>query len=261
MAHNTMLEIRLSGENISPGKIRSKEIAEVIESVEDMIASMAIHEHSGLKKEDIVIGLKDIRQGSIGLIFAQNLAEITEPATRDLTKAISEKNFGALPSDVMKSLRKLSAFTRRNQCNTEIAIMNGGSKILTTLTPETEIPDQYPFSGETTLYGEIMRVGGSEPKIQFKTLENKIIYCKTNRIVAKKAGTKLYTQVGVHGVAEWNSETFEIENFKVTEISDYEPIPLSQAFEEIADLVGDSLDEIADVASFVSDLRQDYLEA
>ncbi|NJL54772.1 hypothetical protein HC928_05930 [bacterium] len=73
MAHDVTVEILLTGEGMSPGKIRSKEIAEVIESVEDMIASMVIRDHPELKKETIVIGLKNIRQGSIGLEFSPNL--------------------------------------------------------------------------------------------------------------------------------------------------------------------------------------------
>ncbi|NEQ29724.1 MAG: hypothetical protein F6K04_01785, partial [Leptolyngbya sp. SIO4C5] len=69
MAHDVTVEILLTGEGMSPGKIRSKEIAEVIESVEDMIASMVVRDYPDLKKDNIVIGLKRIRQGSVGLEF------------------------------------------------------------------------------------------------------------------------------------------------------------------------------------------------
>lgn len=261
MAHNTTVEILLTGEGMSPGKIRSKEIAEVIESVEDMVASMVVRDHPELKKETIVIGLKNIREGSIGLEFSPNLLELTLPATRRITKSIQENDFGILPSNTINSLRKLSAFTRRYQCNAEFLEQNGRVESLAVLTPETKIPDIYPLSGETTIYGEITRVGGAEPKIQFKTFDEQVIYCSTSRAIAKKAGTKLYSKVGLYGLAEWNSETFEIENFHAIDISDYEEVPLSEAFDELADLIGNSFDDIKDVDRYVSEIRYGLSEA
>jgi hypothetical protein len=261
MAHNTTVEILLTGEGMSPGKIRSKEIAEVIESVEDMIASVVVREYPELKKETIVVGLKRIREGSIGLEFSPNLIELTLPATHRITKSIKENDFGVLPSNTLNSLRKLSAFTRRYQCNAEFLEQNGRVESLAVMTPETRIPDVYPLSGETTIYGEITRVGGAEPKIQFKTFDDQVIYCSTSRIVAKKAGAKLYSKVGLYGLAEWNSETFEIENFHVIDISGYEEVPLSEAFDELTGLIGDSFDNIEDVDQFVSELRYGFSEA
>lgn len=261
MAHDVTVEILLTGEGMSPGKIRSKEIAEVIESVEDMIASVVLRDHPELKKEAIIIGLKSIRQGSIGLEFSPNLAEFTLPATRRITKSIAENDFGVLPSSAINSLRKLSAFTRRHQCNAEFFTQNGKLESLAILTPETQIPDIYPLSGETTVHGEISRVGGAEPKIQFKTLDGRIIYCSTDRATAKKAGAKLYTKVELRGRAEWNSETFEIENFHVIDISDYEETSPLEAFEELANLIGESFDSINNVDNFVSEMRYGLSEA
>jgi len=255
MAQDMTVKIFLTGEGMSPGKIRSKEIAEVIESVEDMIASMVIRDHPEIKKEAIVIGLKSILQGSIGLEFSPNLTNLTLPATRRITKSITENNFGILPIGAINSLRKLSAFIRRHQCNAEFFTQNGRLKPLAVLTPETQIPDIYPLSGETTIHGEITRVDGAEPKIQFKTLDSQIIYCSTSKAIAKKAGAKLYSRVELRGVAEWNSETFEIENFHVIDISDYEQTSASKAFEELANLIGDSFDNVKDVDRFVSEIR------
>lgn len=261
MAHNTTVEILLTGEGMSPGKVRSKEIAEVIEAVEDMVASMVVRDHPELKKETIVIGLKSIREGSIGLEFSPNLLELTLPATHRITKSIQESNFATLPSNTINSLRKLSAFTRRYQCNAEFLEQNGRAQSLAVLTPETKIPDVYPLSGETTIYGEITRVGGAEPKIQFKTFDEKVIYCSTSRAIAKKAGARLYSKVGLYGLAEWNSETFEIENFHAIDISDYREAPLSEAFDELTDLIGNSFDNIKDVDRFVSEIRYGLSEA
>lgn len=261
MTHNITLEITLTGEGMSPGRIRSREIAEVIDCIEDMVASVVIRDHPELKKEAIVIGLSNIRSGSISLEFSPNLLELTLPAARLITKSISKNNFGTLPSSTLNSLKKLSAFTRRHQCNAEFSTQNGKLESLAVLTPETTIPEVYPLSGETTLHGEITRVGGAEPKIQFRTLDKKIIYCSTSKSIAKKAGARLYTLVELRGLAQWNSETFEIENFHVVDISNYKETSPSEAFRELANLIGDQIDQIDNVDHFISEIRYGSSEA
>jgi hypothetical protein len=261
MAHRTTVEVLLSGDGISPGKLRSKEIAEVIESVEDMIASTVVQDRPDLKKESIIIGLKGVREGSIGLEFSPNFEDLTLPATYKITRSIVENDFTSLSSNTLSSLRKLSAFTRKHQCNAEFLTLNGKVESLAIITPETKIPEKYSISGETTLHGEITRVGGAEPKIQFKTIEGDIIYCSTNKEIARKAGTKLYNKDEIQGTAEWNSETLKIESFHVTNISDYEEIRLSGAFKELSELIGSSLDYIDNVDDFVSEIRYGFLGA
>lgn len=255
MSAETTVEIRLSGEGMLPGRVRSREIAELIDSVEDMIASMVVRDHPELTKEAIRIGLKSIHKGSIGLEFSPNLLELTLPATRHITDAISTKNFGGLPSNTLNSLKKISGFTRKFECTAEFLLQNGKLESLATLTPDVKIPDIYPLSGETVIYGEITRVGGKEPRIQFTTLDGQLVYCTASKAIAKAAGAKLYTNVGMKGIAEWNSETFKIENFSVTEIIDYEEVSPSQAFSELSTLVGSSFDEIEDVNNVFFEIR------
>jgi hypothetical protein len=255
MAHEARIEIRLSGQDMAPGSIRSREIAEIIDAVEDMIASIVVRDHPELKKETIVIGLVNIRDESIGLQFSANLQELTLPATSRITKSISEENFGALPGSTITCLRKISDFTRKHQCDAEFYIQNGSRNLEAIITPETKIPDVYPLQGETVLYGEITRVGGTDPKIQFKTIDDQLVYCSTTKSLAQQAGTRLYTQVGLRGVAEWNIESLKIENFNVTEILDYEQAPLPTVFAELFEIAGESFDTIPDVNRFVSEIR------
>lgn len=261
MTDNIVIGLRLAGANMSPGKLRSKEIAELIESIEEMTASVVVSDDPKIKKDSIVVGLKAIKEGSIGLEFAPNLVELTMPATFRITRSIADNDFGTLPSSTMTALRKLSGFSRRHQCDVEFFAQNGNVQNLATITPDTQIPNTYAFIGETTLYGVINRVGGAEPKIQFKTFDGQLLYCSTTQEIAKQAGNRLYKQVGLEGRAEWNSETLRIENFYVSAISNYEKVSPSVAFEELSRLVGDSFDEIIDVDSFVAEIRYGGAEA
>ncbi|MEM9214631.1 MAG: hypothetical protein AAGD25_09820 [Cyanobacteria bacterium P01_F01_bin.150] len=255
MSHDITIKIVLSGTDMQPGNIRSKEIAEVIESIEDAIAATVISKNPEFRKEDIRIGLKRIHEGSIDLEFSPNRLELTLPATQKIAKSIRDNNFSDIPHASISSLKKISAFTRRHQCNAELATCNGMIESLAILTPDTEIPDTHSISGETTLYGEIMRVGGAEPKIQFRTLSGQIIYCSASKDVVKRAGMKLYTEVGLNGTAAWNSETLEIDTFHVTGISDYQEGSLVEAFEAFRATVQDSFDHVEDVDQLVRKTR------
>jgi hypothetical protein len=261
MTHDITIEILITGEGMSPGKLRSNEIAEVIESIEDMIASLVVRNNPTLNKEDIVIGLQNIRKGSIGLIFCPNLRELTLPATRQITTAIQDNEFGSLPHNILESLKKLAAFARRNNCQAEFLTKNGKLESLAVVTPETKIPNIYPLSGETTLYGEVIRVGGAEPRILLRTFEGQLVYCNTTKKLATIVASRLYTKVGLLGIAQWNSETFEIENFEAKALIDYDEVPLSEAFNELSDLIGDSMDQIEDVDRFVHEIRYGFSEA
>jgi hypothetical protein len=70
------IRIRLKGEGISPGLIRSKEIAEILESVEDMVVAEALKADPTLSKEHIIVSTLNSRgkptSNQYGLRFLSN---------------------------------------------------------------------------------------------------------------------------------------------------------------------------------------------
>ena len=127
MSESAILEIKLTGEGISPDKLRSKEIAEVIESVENMIASTVVYKNPELTKESIKVSLTGVKSGCAIYDFSPNLKELTIPAARDIANYInqSEPSSSTLSKDTTSSLKKLSAFTKRHDSDIEISIKNG----------------------------------------------------------------------------------------------------------------------------------------
>ncbi|XGV99752.1 MAG: hypothetical protein ACAF41_12545 [Leptolyngbya sp. BL-A-14] len=255
-----LIEIRFTGNDISPGYIRSKEIAEIIEAVEEMIASQVISGNPEFRRDAVVVGLSEIRNESLGFQFLlPSLAELTLPAFLEITDSIATGRFNALSKDTIKPLKKVFSFARRHDCNAEIYERNGDRKLLATITPDTELPEVTAISGETTLYGEITRVGGADarnPKIQFKAIDGELIYCNTTKHLAEIAGAKLYQQVGLIGTAKWNAETFEVEEFFVAEISDYEHPSSSAAFRVLSEQFSSAFDSFQDVNRFVKAVRR-----
>jgi hypothetical protein len=250
-----LIEIRFTGNGISPGQVRSKEIAEIIEAVEEMIASKVVADNVELRKDVVIVGLAEIKNESLGFQFVlPSLAELSLLAFQEITESVSTGHFNSLPRDTIKPLKKVFNFARKYNCNAEMYERNGDRRLLATITPNTELPEVTSISGETILYGEITRVGGADsrnPRIQFKTIDGELIYCKTSKALAEVAGTRLYQQVGLIGTAEWNAETFEVEGFFVDQISEYNHSSSLESFRALSEQFGSAFNSIEDVNRFV----------
>ncbi|WP_157620090.1 hypothetical protein [Synechococcus sp. PCC 7335] len=259
MPQHNSIEIRLKGDGMMPGLVRSRDLAQLIEAVEDMIAAEVVASNSDIKKDQIVIGLADVVPGSVTLAFASSTDELTTPALEKIARSLANNDFYALPEDSVKSLRVISKFSQARNCTAEIYAVNGDKKLLAAITPETHIQDYEPIKGETIIYGVVTRVGGANedsPTIQIRTIEGRLIYCTANRKTAKIAAQRLYQQIGLIGMAEWDVKTYEIKAFTVTEISSYEMTPLPEAVESLSQNYGQHFDAIDDVDSFVRELRE-----
>ncbi|MBE9062454.1 hypothetical protein [cf. Phormidesmis sp. LEGE 11477] len=258
MSQQDSIELRLTGNGISPGTIRSKDIAQLIDAVEDMIASKVVAENPSIRKDQIVIGLSNIEEGSVGLLFASSVDELTSSAAKAIASSITAEDFYSLPEDSIRSLKTISAFTRSRDCHAEIYDVNDSKKLLAVITPTTKILEYEPIRGETSIYGTVTRVGGSneeKPTIQFRTIEGHLLYCSASKRNAKIAAQHLYQKIGLIGVAEWDAKTFSIKSFDVKEISDYEQGSLSEALQSVSDSYGQQFDAVEDVDDFVQKIR------
>ncbi|MBF0241006.1 MAG: hypothetical protein HQK64_00820 [Desulfamplus sp.] len=260
---DNLLELLLSGGGIKPANVRSKDIAEVIASVEDMIASVVIRDNPELKKENIIIGLSGIYDCCINMTFQANLKPLTIPAINEIINSITNKVYQHLPFSSLESIRKISKFTYNYNCEAKIKTNDGKKALEAVINPETRIPitNASVLTGETTLYGEIKKAGGEEPKIQFKPNNDKIISCRATKELTKKAGSLLYTQVALEGIAQWDTETLDIKDFTISEITEHEQLSPIPSFKELADAIGDWADGITDVNSYSYKIRYGNVES
>lgn len=255
MSDTQLIEMHITGTGIKPGVIRSKEIGEVITAFEEMIAAYVTHTNSTLKKESVVVSLFAIQDGSLVFQFSPNLIELTVPAAKNIAEAIKRNDYRLLPDGTMKGLQEISKFTRRHNCDAEFYTQNGQPVHLATMTPDTEIPVEAPLNGETVIYGEVTRVGGADPKVQFRTIDGHLVYCDITKELAREIGAKLYMRVGLRGQASWNARTLKIESFVAEEIILYQNTPISKAFDELRTAVGDVFDTVSDVDECARQLR------
>lgn len=252
-----ILELHFVGENISPENIRIGEIAVILDSIENVLLSVVAKEHEGLTKDNLTIGLHSVNAGSLGLQFTSKIPELVIPAFEQVAVSITRGTVDAIPFESLAHFEKILSFVKRHQAQADFIVVNGKSKNLATLTSDFELPKPTYITGQTTIYGEIVRVGGVEPKVEVKTISGQTLYCPFEFELASRLGALLYQLVGLDGDARWNTHNFEIEDFRVTGISNFSDTPIVEAFQSLSEVAGVYFSDIDDVVSYIADLRRE----
>lgn len=247
------IRIRLKGQGIRPGLIRSKEIAEILESIEDMVVSETLKADPTLSKEHIIVGIYAIEDRSIGLKFKTTMASVVIPAFLATAEAIGNEDFDSLAPQTVKSLQVISNFSKKHTCNA-IFGTNGQTEIAA-ITPNTQIPLPTYIVGLSEIVGKVIRVGGKKPKAMIELTDGTTMYCEVPENIAKELGHQLYSLARFYGLAKWDSKTLELEEFQITSVEEFKNIDPSLMFKELANILGKKFTDIIDVEEYVSHLR------
>lgn len=97
------------------------------------------------------------------------------------------------------------------------------------------LPVEFKFRGGSSLIGQVVRVGGEEPKVRLKLPSGKVLSCDTSEHVAKELGHRLYETVTCKGYATWDYATGEVLKFKIETVGKFRKVPASVAFENLAE--------------------------
>lgn len=255
-----IIELKITGQDIKPENLPLKELVDVLSNFEDSIVATVLRDHSDLNRKDIVISLVNIHSGSIGLDILPQLPEYVLPAYREITQSFNSDDFSNLPHPAIESLRELTAFSRRRQVEITFSSQNGQRTELARITPTTLIAALPSFSGQTTLYGYVLRVGGEKPKVMLRLPDEQSFSCETTKDIAKKLANNLYSWVGLDGIAEWSADHLKLTRFTIHSITSYRDSSAAEAFSDLSHAFAEYYQDIHDIEQYVADLRGDWKE-
>lgn len=240
-----ILRLRISGSNITPQSLKSKEVAELICSLEDAIFHFIKHKNPDISKDSVYISLVDIKSQSAGYVFNPSIKDALL-AFSALTLAINTNNYIDIPDKAIESLKPIKTFTKNRNCKAEFFI---GDERLTEITPNTiiEVPKTAYLRGESTIYGEVIRVGGMESKVVIKIDESKTLNLSISHDLAKEIAKKLYSVVGLVGDVKWSRFTHEILDFTPTHIIPYSGGSIVESFSILKNEIGQYWDKIDNI--------------
>ncbi len=233
-------QIRFSGSSIYPETVSSRELGDILAATEEMIAVTINQVDPKINSRDVIVGLTAIRTESLGLVFTLQQSDIVVPAISKVTDAVNSGNYLGLRDKAIKGLQRIVKFTEKYKCKAEFIGVGKKRDVVATISPSTVISIPASIHGQTTIYGKLMRVGGSEPKARIQTIQGKTISCSMSEQLAQELGSRLYTQIGLNGTAEWAHDLSEIISFKASSICPYRHKSTVDSFNELRKLFGDS---------------------
>lgn len=250
------MELRFIGQDIRPENVRAGQVGDLLKWVEDMIVSVVNKHYSTLSKDDLVLWLAGIHAGSLSLKFESQIPDIVCPAFEEIGARIASTEFLSLPSKALESLSNISRFTHRYGCTAQLINANNGvDVIIAEITPGMEVIQAKLLSGETTIYGQVIRVGGRDPRVVVETVNGHLISCEIKRDMASALGRRLYDEVGLYGIAQWERDARNLVGFRVIRITTYQKLSALQAFSKLSETVGEYYQATDDVEAFVNEVR------
>ena len=245
----------IDNKNVRPETVKAGDVADVLKAVENMVENQVFQSHPEVKKDQAIVGFTSIRASSLDLQFYSPYNTIAKSSFQELGRAIENSSYINLPGPSFKAGLVVSAFSRKYKCDAEFVHQNRERTVLAKITPTTRIEPPAVLKGETTVYAKVVRVGGKEPKVEIETVDGLTLFCDAPLSIVTKLGSKLYQVVGLTGTARWDYQLNDIEAFSISDISDYEKVPLKQAMDELAQATRQYYSGVSDVEKYVTGLR------
>lgn len=242
MQDNTeIIELKFEGNNIKPSAVKASEVAELIKSFEFAIDAIVRNNHPEIKEDFVLVSFDEIKNESITIkCIAHKAKEYVLPAYITIVSAFSNNNFNELPYHSIENLRKITHFSKKYLCDG--AFISKGER-LANFSGDTDVSynEANTVRGDTTLYGEVLRVGGENSRVQIKVNNTYTISFEVKREIAIYLATKLYKEVGLKGNARWDTKTYKVIDFRAEDIVEIEPSNLNDVFKDLNKLFGDHL--------------------
>lgn len=237
----------------------ARELAELLIATEDTISSIALKRNPGLNPDEIVVGLVQVENQSLGLSFASSSPDVVGSAFKEIADSITRRSFAGLPAKSVRGLRVLAEFNNTHNCRAQF--WNGETTARQPLAEmdvgfELFLPEDHFIRGETVIYGKVERVGGVDPKVRVRLSEHEVVSCRLDEALAMELGAHLYTEVGLRGQATWDATDHSLAYFRVDEILPFENRGAAEAALALKDAAQGAYDAVKDVPGYVRRLRE-----
>lgn len=254
MEPEDIIQIKFDGRGVFPEDFRLSELARLFKLIEDYFTRQIKSTEPEIPREDLRISLNSIKRGSADYGLLSSMPDVTLSAFYKFGDAVTKNDYTGLVPEGRYLAKTIVSFTRRHQC---VALLNSnhGRGYSVTLTPETKIGGLRTIRGETQFYGALERIGGVEPGFALRISEHEVLRGDIDEELAKELAKRLYSWVGLTGVAQWDPMTGEVEEFTATEILTYRGTGITKAVDLLRSAIGEYWDDEDDVEEAVYRLR------
>ncbi len=230
MAEKPRFQIQMKAADLTPEKVRASDLADFLSELQGAIIETAKSQDipMAFDPDEVLVSLVGVESGnSSDLLIA--VARPISPVVSLMTRVIADREFASLPQDAHEHLHNIYNNAIRMRLSYQFHAVNG------LLVTPSEISYEYPVpkptgvlttSGSTTLWGNLVKVGGdSDPKAMIRLRNDKLFTVKITRDIVQEIQRKelFYKDIGFRGVATWKIENWTMKGFNATSIADYLP--------------------------------------
>lgn len=252
-AHKPTLTFSIEGSGVTPESVRVRDLYEVLSLVESALAETSKTMVGVSKTADLSLSLVKVEGGSNLLSVA--MSRTMFQAADVVVSAVAEEDFSAVPMVAQAQLRKLWQKANRQSWDFRFSKSDGRQKEAQ-ISSKREILKPAKVSGVTTLYGKCVDVGGdTKITVRLRLESGDYFTAQVNNLeMGRELGGRLQEWVGLEGEAKWDSETWSMQSFRATRITEYHDTNPVEAFSKLAATSGNAWDDV-DAEEFVRELR------
>jgi len=227
-----ILQLRFTGEHISPGSFSVKELGNLLIDIQKSV--FAIAGISDDADESAVISLKEIKNESAGLHFYSDWPTVNDACVK-LIKAVNRRDLTGLPRSSFVGIKHISKIAKEKKCDAELKNNTSRTSATATLKQKDNLifPEDVFLKDTKDFYGEITRVGGVEPRVQFKTFSGTTHHADVSKELARQIANKLYQTVKMKAEVKWISSSDVFEEMKIISVEDYSVQSNTGLFDEL----------------------------
>lgn len=224
-------------------------MGELLQQLDDGLYALIERNDSGLSRETAFVSLVDVQTGCVALRIAPSAptANAVDEAYEELTQAIAGDGLHLLPARALTCVHFFHDFTKRHNGDAQFTVV-GEEHPRATLRSDAVFSEPSPstIKGVTTIYGEVRKTGGEDPKVCIRLADGRLLQCDVKQSIAEELAHRLYKTVSLTGTAEWNSK-YQVIGFSIQSYNtDFQDIPLSSAFAKLKGLIGAAWDKVDD---------------
>ncbi len=238
-------QIHIDGQ-IHPTTLDAGDLATILGAWSDAVRAAGTRRK--FPKEAVRFSVSDIAEGSVGLPLTFQVDDTAELLLEEVRNWVKSRLVD-IPRGMRGSIATLRDICHRLNISTWIGSLSG----LRAVVEPDDATMPANVAGETTLYGEVVRVGGERPAVRIDTIYGPVTCSDVSEELARSAARQLYQSVRIVGHAEWSAENLELTRFDLTSL---EPVFLADPMTTIAELsekYGDRLSGDSD--SILRELR------
>jgi hypothetical protein len=256
-------EVRFVAADLVPEEIPLRAFSDALSAVQDLASGRDPFETAHVPQEK-GIGLLDVRRGSV---VYRCVSHAPDEARANLSRVgvlLSSTGEEGMEEDglvnALRPIESLSEVARSIPCRIEVALLDRQQPPLFVVEEDAfkRISGRLLLSGDTTVIGEVKRVGGTtRTRCALRVPGRRhILYCDVqSNDLGRRLGQHLYEEIAATGTAVWIHRTWRIYRFTIKGFTQPQLGDPSEAMEQLRNAGLKAWDQIADPDALIRELR------